>query len=145
MTCSTSHIHKMEKIQERALSFLLDNFSNSYNDLLVIAGYDSLQLKRMKTIACEVFKSLNSLNPSFMRSMFVEKDNIYDLRDGSRLVQPSFNKIRYGKNTFSYYGSHLWNMLPANIKNCATDMKMFKQLISTWQGPNCQCSMCTLV
>ena len=80
-----------------------------------------------------------------MGSMFVAKDNVYDLRDGSRLVQPSFNKIKYGKNTFSYYGSHLWNMLPANIKSGATDIKMFKQLISTWQGPNCQCSMCCLV
>ncbi len=41
-----------------------------------------------------------------MNKMFQIK---YDLRDSNILCQPKFNKITYGKNTFSSYGTHIWN------------------------------------
>ncbi len=44
--------------------------------------------------------------------MFKKKDVVYDLRDSRCLCQPIFMKITYEKNTFKYYGSHIWNLLP---------------------------------
>ncbi len=41
-----------------------------------------------------------------MNKMFQIKD---DLRDSNILCQPKFNKITYGKNTFSSYGTQIWN------------------------------------
>ncbi len=70
----------------------------------------------LKAIACEVFKSLNDLNPSFMKEMFEKKDVVYDLRNPHHLYRPIFKKITYGKNTFKYYGSHIWNLLPNDLK-----------------------------
>ncbi len=48
-------------------------------------------------ISTEVFKSLNNLNPSFMKEMFNVKETSYNLRDSSLMYLPSFNKIMYGK------------------------------------------------
>ncbi len=48
----------------------------------------TLQLKCIKRIACEVYKSLNKLNPAFMTDMFEERNSSYDLRDSSVLNQP---------------------------------------------------------
>ena len=143
--CGVMHMRKMEKIQERALRFLLNDFTSSYSELLTKAGYESLHLRRMKTIACEVFKSLNSLNPSFMGDMFKMKENVYDLRDNHRLVQPVFKKLTYGRNTFGYYGAHLWNKLPSDLMNNAGDLNTFKSLLSSWEGPKCTCAMCSFM
>ncbi len=54
-----------------------------------------------------------------MTNMFEERNISYDLRDSSVLTQPIFEKKdTYGLNTFSYYGAHIWNILPNDLKKC---------------------------
>ncbi len=86
--------------------FLYNDTTCDYRDLLDKTGYDSLHLRCIKTIACEVFKSLFKLSPEFINELFKPKEVNYDLRNNSLLMQPNFKKIRYGKNTFQYYGAH---------------------------------------
>ncbi len=69
-----------------------------------------------------------------MNKMFQVKDITYDLRDSNTLCQPKFNKITYGKKTFSYYGTHIWNSLPNNIKE-STRLDNFKTMLKAWEGP----------
>ncbi len=72
-----------------------------------------------------------------MKEMFnVKETSSNNLRDSSLMYLPSFNKIMYEKNTFKYYSSHLWNLLPADIKKCM-DLDTFKTLIMSWDGPRC--------
>ncbi len=92
-------------------------------------------------IACEVFKSLNKGNPPFMKEMFTQNETMYNLRDGTTLIQPKFNTITYGRNTFTYYGSHIWNLLPNDLKN-NVNYDTFKRLLKDWDGPRCCCSLC---
>ena len=128
--CGILQIRKMEKIQERALRFLFDDNTSTYIELLKKADREVLHLKRIKTVACEVFKSLQDLNPVFMKEMFSEKVDVYDMRDNYKLQMKRFKKMRYGKGSFSYYGAHIWNMLPANFKMCI-NITSFKKLLST--------------
>ncbi len=79
-----------------------------------------------------------------MNKMFQVKDINYDLRDSNILCQPKFNKITYGKKTFSYYGTHIWNSLPNNKKE-STSLDNFKTMLKAWGGPKCQCSMCNFL
>ncbi len=79
-----------------------------------------------------------------MNKMFQVKDITYDLRDSNILCQPKFNKITYGKTTFSYYGTHIWNSLPNNINKC-TSLEKFKTMLKGWEGPKCQCCMCNVL
>ncbi len=141
--CGRVSTRKMERIQERALRFLYNDTTSEYRDLLDKTGYDSLHLRRIKTIACEVFKCLFKLSPEFINELFKPKEVNYDLRNNSLLMQPNFKKIRYGKNTFQYYGAHLWNILPNDVKKCM-DLKSFKIMLKSWEGPSnkCQCNMC---
>ncbi len=92
----------------------------------------------------EVFKSLHDLNPNFTKEMFNIKELKYSLRDSNIIYQPKFEKVTYGKNTFKYYGAHIWNLLPNEIKEIA-DILFFKSLIMTWKGPKCQCNMCNIL
>ncbi len=79
-----------------------------------------------------------------MNNMFQVKNITYDLRDSNILCQPKFNKIIYGKKTFSYYGTHIWNSLPNNIKE-STSLDNFKTMLKALEGPKCQCSMCNVL
>ena len=97
--------------------------------------------ERLKGLACEVFKSLNQLNPNFMANMFTIKETGHNLRNQVPLIQPDFKKVRYGKNTFQYYANHIWNILPNSYKICST-LKEFKNMLKIWDGPKCQCNMC---
>ena len=97
----------------------------------------------MKCIAVEVFKCIYNLNPAFMQTLFVVKEIEKDMRDPSILILPRFRKIMYGKKTFSYYGAHLWNLLPTAYKEC-TDILSFKNALKKWEGPKCSCSLCSL-
>ena len=106
----------MEKIQERALRFVFCDFKSDYLELLEKSNCGISHLKRIKAITCEVFKSLHDLNPSFMKDMFTQKEGGYDFRDGNRLLMKPFKKMKYGRCTFSYYGAHIWNMLPTEYK-----------------------------
>ncbi len=72
--------------------------------------------------------------------MFQVKNITYDLRDSNILCQPKFNKIGYGKKTFSYYGTHIWNSLLNNKKE-STSLDNFKTMLKAWEGPKCQYSM----
>ncbi len=74
---------------------------SSYALLLKKSNSTTLHVRRLKSIACEVFKSLNDLNLCFMKEMFKKKDVIYNLRDSHRLYQPIFKKITYGKKHLS--------------------------------------------
>ena len=64
-----------------------------------------------------------------------------DFRDSLIVEVPKFHKIKYGKNTFSYFGPHIWNQIPADFKK-EMDINVFKRLISTWNGPFCKCTSC---
>ncbi len=76
--------------------------------------------------------------------MFKRKDLSYQLRDNHTVYQPIFKGIAYVKHTFAYYGSHIWNALPNQVKE-STDILSFKSLLETWEGPNCQCNMCDVL
>ena len=73
--------------------------------------------------------------------MITIKENTFGLRDESKVIMPKFNEIKYGRNTFSYYGSHIWNLLPFNVKS-AVSLTVLKKLLMSWDGPNCSCSSC---
>jgi hypothetical protein len=138
---SRSSINRMEKVQERALRFVLKDSSSGYQSLLNKAGIDSIRIGIVKMIAVEVYKILNDLSPDYMNTMFVRSTNPYNLRDNNRVVQPRTQSMKYGIKSFRYFGSHLWNSMPLEIKS-AISLHNFKQLVKRWVGPNCKCHIC---
>ena len=57
------------------------------------------------------------------------------------LIQPPKRTTTYGLRSFQYYGAHVWNMLPVNLK-AAQSLRDFKSLIRSWPGPTCSCQLC---
>ena len=60
----------IEKIQYRCLQLLTNDFDSDYKLLLEKTKTPTMETKRIRTIALEIFKTLNDLNPNFMKDIF---------------------------------------------------------------------------
>jgi len=99
-----------------------------------------MELKRIRTLAIEVFKTINELNPSFMKNVFSAKKNA-KIRPNDILVK-SHKTVTYGGKSLTTLGPKIWNSLPSNIK-AENSFLRFKEYIATWYGPNCKCNVCS--
>ena len=61
--------NKTEKIQERYLKLLYNNTTETYDDLLIKTSQSSMEIKRLRTLAMEIFKTLNDINPNYMKEI----------------------------------------------------------------------------
>ena len=68
--------NKVEKIHERSLKFLSNDYLSSYAELLEKSTSVSMETKRLRTMVYEIFKTLNNLNPVFMKDIFHYSPNV---------------------------------------------------------------------
>ena len=61
--CEPAHTSKMERIQFRALKYIYNDVSTSYEELLARANLPTLELHRKMEIFVEVFKSVDNISP----------------------------------------------------------------------------------
>ena len=71
--CGQCSTNKLEKVQERALRFVYNDYVSPYADLLKTAGTEYLHIKRVKEMAQEVFKIVNNIAPTFIKNLIALK------------------------------------------------------------------------
>ena len=131
---------KIEKIQERALKYLFDDNESSYEVLLEKSNRVEMTVYRLRTLSLEIYKTLNDLNPAYMKDIFKKRVNRHSNRLNNIEV-PTINQVTYGKNRLRALGPKIWNCLPESIKS-SKNLTIFKKSIKTWDGPNCNCNFC---
>ena len=70
----------MEKIQERALRFINEDYDSSYEDLLQKSKLPSLKVRRISTIAIETFKIIDRKSPQYLHDLIDIKARSYNFR-----------------------------------------------------------------
>ena len=81
----------MQKIQERALRFMLKDSNSDYNTLFSKCGIDSFGKSSFKAMAVEIYKILNDKNPEYW-SLFSKSSIPYSLRDNNKLIQQKWER-----------------------------------------------------
>ena len=98
---------------------------------------------RLRTLCVEIYKTINDLNPTFMKEIF-------KLRENTRLVRQKYkqnleihkwNKVTFGEKSLKVYGPKIWNSLPYHIKT-SENLQAFKTVIKNWDGKICKCNNC---
>ena len=56
---------KVEKVQERSLKLILNDYDKTYLQLLDISKKPAMEVKRLRLLITEIFKALNDSNPVF--------------------------------------------------------------------------------
>lgn len=135
------NMKKIEKIQERALRYVFNDFVSSYSDLLKKASRPLLYVQRLRSIMVEVYKIVNGQSPQYLHNLFTIKEQEYCMRNDIQVCQPIYRTNTYGNNSFRYQGAKLWNLLDSNIKGIE-NLKQFKSELFKWDGPKCNCANC---
>ena len=78
---------------------------------------DTLVTRRHKQKAVMMFKSLNTLTPTYLTKLFVPHSTDYNLRDADKKIALPLPHTNYLQRSFSYSGAVIWNDLPKNIRN----------------------------
>ena len=117
-----------KKIHERSLKIL----SNDYlSRLLEKSTSVSMETKRFS-------KTLNNLNPVFMKVIFHYSPNVTDKKHN--LYIHNQNTTTFGSKSLRDFGANILNTLPEYIKS-TTSLLQIKKFTKTWPGPKYKCSL----
>ena len=138
---SSKSLQRIEKLQERALRFLYNDHTSSYDEILSKSNKCTMLVARQRILCIEIFKTVKQLNPPFMQNIFILRSSHHSLRNPNNLAHFRPNQTTFGSHSLSSIGPQIWNGLPNEIKS-TENLKSFKALIKQWNGPICKCSAC---
>ena len=93
----------------------------------------------MRYPCIEIYKTLNNLNPGYMKDIFQVQQSAYSTRRPYNIKVPRVNQTTFSTISIWYEGAKIWNHLPNSLKSAET-LEIFKILIKTC--PNCKCNFC---
>ena len=125
----------INSIHCRALRAMLNNFSLSFEEMLEFTGDVTIHEKNLRSLALEVYKSLNEFNPSFMKEFYSSKKTSYDFRRGKLFLLPP----SLGCNSWLFRSILLWNNLPEHLKELP--INGFKKSLKFCKL-YCKCKIC---
>ena len=82
-----------------------------------------MNIKRMRNLAFEIFKTINNLNPPFLKEIFKIKVNLR-IRSHNIIVKID-NTGTYGDKSLTVLGPKIWNSLPEKFSLFLTYCKFF--------------------
>ena len=109
--------------------------------LLKASGLVSMEVRRMRCLRVEIYKTLNDLNPGYMKDVFQVQQSAYSTRRHYNMKVPRVNQTTFSTRSILYEGAKIWNHLP-NSRKSAETLEIFTNLMKTWEGPNCNCNFC---
>ena len=99
-----------------------------------------MEIKRLCTLALEIFKTLSRLNPNFMKNIF--DLSLYSTHWKHDIFVDSRNTSNYCDSSLRAFGPYTWNSLSENIKS-TTSTIVFKDLhykIGSGLNKNVRCA-----
>ena len=144
-SCSGSDLLSIIKVPSCQLmlheGIMLNDFTSDYETLIAKANTSTLEVKRLRSICTETYKTASDLNAPYMKELFIPRNSTFALRGSQNLSVPRVNQTTYGLKSIRYQGPKIWNSLPADFHK-ASYLDDFKNLMKTWNGPTCNCSFC---
>ena len=70
------HASLPEKLKTFIPSLELDAYNNDYEALIKKDGTFTMKIERLRVLATEILKTINYINPSYMKNIFISKANV---------------------------------------------------------------------
>ena len=117
---------------------VVHGYSSLYQELLKMSGKTTINICNYRTLCNENLKTLNNINPSFVKEIFRLRIMNRPTREKYKLtLKLKLNQLRFGTKCLRYFGSKVWNCLPYHIKSSEN----LSDLIKTWSGTTCNCKI----
>ena len=108
--------NKINRLHERALRTVYDDEVSTFHQLLAMDKYFCIHHQNIRRFLLEIYKALCDTSGNSLRELFVKRESNISLRFKPERLVPSVNSILRGKNSFRYFGSVIWNLLPIEIR-----------------------------
>ena len=125
---SSKSLQKIEQLQERALRFLYNDHTTSYNDLLLKLDESTMLVASQRILCIKIFKTVKQLNPPFMHNIFKSWSSYYSLRNPNNLAHVRPNQTTFGSNSLMSNAPQIRNGFPNGTKS-AENLTSYKDLI----------------
>ena len=101
-----------------------------------------MNLRRTRSLCIEIYKTVNNLNPEFMKHLLkVRKTNRAQREYKLHLEIPKSNQVSLGTKSMRIQGPTVWDALSFQIKS-KENLQAFKYVIKFWDGSKCSCNIC---
>ena len=139
MFCSRGMNRKINHIHERALRLVYQDYTITFEELLIRDKTVCIHHRNIQKVAIEMFKVKNNMCPEIVLNLFCKNANP---RSSAYFHRPNVNKVYKGEHSLRYFGPIVWDiMLPEKIKSLST-LEEFKREIAGWVPDNCPCRLC---
>ena len=120
---------RINKIQERSLRFIPNDFESSFDSLLFTLNEKTIHPRCISILLTKLNKYLNGYFPNLMNEVFYLRQNYYNLSNLN--VSATDNpRNKYLLDSSVYRANQLWQTLTSEIKGCAP-LQLFKDKIKT--------------
>ena len=126
---------KVNKIQERYLCLMTNNYKLSYEELLDLTNEISLHQQYLNSLMTEVYKCLKGLSPDILNDVLAVSKKWYNTWLYHLFVTDQPKTDRYGQNSVTYRAKQVWKLLSNEIKNSA-NLDSFALKIKQWHYLN---------
>ena len=133
--------NKINRLQERALRLIYNDFNSSFQQLLDIDNSFTIHDQNIQSLIIEMYKVVNHFSTKTFTDLFTKKEPSSQLRSKSDFTIPRIRTELYGKNTVRYLGPVLWNKVPSDMKQI-NSLNSFKKSIRKWKPVDCPCRLC---
>ena len=133
--------NKINRLHERALRIAYKDFFSSFATLLEKDRSVTIHERNLQLLMTEMFKTINNLNPIFMKEIFPQRSAAYNLRNANTFTVPIIQTAKYGTETVRYRGQRIWHYLPQEVKD-ANSVQQFKNKVKFWKNLACDCRLC---
>ena len=133
--------NRINKLQERALRLVHNDNTSSFYELLQKDNSFTIHHRNIQKLALEMYRVKHRIAPKIMCELFNEANVPYNLRQDVRFRSYNVKTALYGTETLSYLGPNIWNLVPSDIRGCATE-PIFHQKIKIWKPDRYPCRLC---
>lgn len=120
---------------------MFQDYTSNYEYLLNRSNRPTMEIRRLRVLAMEIFKILNNLNSADTRDIFVLRSNSYQRKRNIEI--PRVKGSTYWEKSLRILSPRVWNTLPEHIKSVTT-LSQFQESTNCWFGFKCLCSLCKL-
>ena len=116
MFCSRTSNNMSNKLHERSLRIILNDYSSDFNILLENNNDIYYHHRNIQALLIEAFKMKDGLAPPIMESILNKRFNTYNLRNFQVFATERKRTVWYGLETLSYLYPQLWSLLLESLK-----------------------------
>ena len=126
--CSYGANSEINRAHKRVLRALYRDYEYTFGELLDKSKSKMIRKSNLQILMVEIYKTINYLNPKFIREFFLKNYVPLNLRSNELCKIPSVNSQRYGISSLSFKGSLLWNALRDEIKLATSIINCEKEI-----------------